>query len=308
MIKRRANFLVLLLAFWISTGGLFARPAAGMNGQPETTPLQETSAKIHPAVRAQMLAAKPTDLLPVIVRMVRQEPAITQPGHPKKDHKELLQSLKSLAEVDQKALKQLLKQKNAKGQARGSISFWIFNGLAVKAAPEVIQAIAALPEVAWIEPDITISAEEALAQEPAPNPTANLARTGAPALWNLGFRGQGVVVANMDTGVYLDHPDLVKQWRGGTNSWFDPYNQHLTPVDFSAGQSGHGTFTMGVMVGQGSSGSTIGMAPDAQWIAVKIFNDSGKATTGAIHLRFQWLLDPDGDPATDDAPDVVNNS
>ncbi|MFV2058111.1 MAG: S8 family serine peptidase, partial [Thiohalomonadales bacterium] len=49
-------------------------------------------------------------------------------------------------------------------------------------------------------------------------------------------------------------------------------------------------------------------APDAQWISVKIFNDSGLASLSAVHEGFQWLLDPDGDPTTDDAPDVVNNS
>jgi bacillopeptidase F len=50
------------------------------------------------------------------------------------------------------------------------------------------------------------------------------------------------------------------------------------------------------------------MAPGVQWIAVKMFNDAGEAPISAIHQSFQWLLDPDGDPYTDDAPDVVNNS
>ncbi len=33
-----------------------------------------------------------------------------------------------------------------------------------------------------------------------------------------------------------------------------------------------------------------------------------EATTTTIHQGFQWLLDPDGDPDTNDYPDVVNNS
>jgi hypothetical protein len=65
---------------------------------------------------------------------------------------------------------------------------------------------------------------------------------------------------------------------------------------------------MGVMVGGSAGGTAVGVAPDAQWIAVKIFNDQGSATTARIHQGFQWLLDPDGNPATADAPDVVNNS
>ena len=109
----------------------------------------------------------------------------------------------------------------------------------------------------------------------------------------------------MDSGVDASHPDLAAQWRGGTNSWFDPNGQHPTsPIDMS----GHGTRTMGVMVGRGAGGTDVGVAPNARWIAVKIFNDAGSATVAGIHAGFQWLLDPDGDPATADAPHVVNNS
>ncbi len=127
----------------------------------------------------------------------------------------------------------------------------------------------------------------------------------ATALWQLGFRGQGVVIASMDTGVDVSHPDLAAQWRGGSNSWFDPYGQNpVTPVD----HNGHGTWTMGLMVGRDLGGSSIGVAPDATWIAAKIFDDNGTATVSGIHLGFQWLLDPDGNALTDDAPDVVNNS
>jgi bacillopeptidase F len=108
----------------------------------------------------------------------------------------------------------------------------------------------------------------------------------------------------MDTGVDVLHPDIGPKYRGGDNSWFDPHGQHATPYD----AKGHGTWVMGVLVGGEAGGTAIGVAPGAQWIAVKIFNDSDTAALSAIHLGFQWLLDPDGDPGTDDAPDVVNNS
>jgi subtilisin family serine protease len=63
-----------------------------------------------------------------------------------------------------------------------------------------------------------------------------------------------------------------------------------------------------VLVAGDASGVALGVAPEARWIAAKLFNDAGKATTTAIHQSFQWLLDPDDNPATDDAPHVVNNS
>jgi hypothetical protein len=65
---------------------------------------------------------------------------------------------------------------------------------------------------------------------------------------------------------------------------------------------------MGALVGGDAGGTAIGMAPDARWIAVKIFNDRGTATSAGIHLGYQWLLDPDGNPATADSPNVVDNS
>ena len=140
---------------------------------------------------------------------------------------------------------------------------------------------------------------------PTAPPEPNVSIVDAPALWALGYDGQGVVVAGLDSGVDIANPDLAANYRGGTNSWFDPYGQHTTtPTDMS----GHGTATMGAAVGGGSGGTTVGVAPGASWVAARVFDDAGNATAGAIHLALQWVLDPDGDPATDDVPLVVNNS
>jgi hypothetical protein len=137
-------------------------------------------------------------------------------------------------------------------------------------------------------------------------PEWNVAAVQAPALWEMGFTGQEVVVATLDTGVDPLHADLAGRWRGGSNSWFDPYLGTDTPYD----KDGHGTAVMGLLVGGDAGGTAIGVAPGARWIAAKIFNDAtpSTATFSAIHQAYQWLLDPDGDPATDDAPAVVNNS
>ena len=196
----------------------------------------------------------------------------------------------------------LLRARSAQGQVETFVPLWVFNGIAVTATPEVIAELGALPEVAEVTLDQAIDAPPAVPATAAPEP--NVSVVNAPALWNLGYSGSGVVVASMDTGVDLSHPELGSRWRGGTNSWFDPNGQHATPTDVN----GHGTWTMGVMVGGDAGGTSIGIAPGAKWIAVKIFNDQGSATTSRIHAGFQWLLDPDGNPGTADAPNVVNNS
>ena len=132
----------------------------------------------------------------------------------------------------------------------------------------------------------------------------NLTAVKGPDLWALGFKGAGVVVASLDTGVDVQHPDLAGQYRGGANSWYDPHGEHMTPAD----KDGHGTHAMSLAVGRAGGGTAIGMAPDAQWVAVKLFNDAGFSRESVMHQSLQWVLDPDGDASTDDAPDVVNLS
>ena len=210
------------------------------------------------------------------------------------------------ARQSQQGVLALLDRRQSQGLASGIVPLWISNEVAVRTTPAVVRELSRRPDVREVRPEFSVQAptsEVAAAATSAVEPNVSL--INAPALWDRGFRGQGVVVANMDTGVDATHPDLAAKWRGGTNSWYDPNGQHpTTPTDVS----GHGTQTMGVMVGGNAGGSSVGVAPDAKWIAVKIFNDRGTATSTGIHQGFQWLLDPDGNPNTADAPNVVNNS
>ena len=213
--------------------------------------------------------------------------------------KDLIEALQATSDLSQGQLKQLLNTRKGQGKVKDYVSFWIFNGFSVTATGDVINELASQPDVYSISSDDLDIVPTTFG--PAEQ---NIAIVNAPALWSQGYTGSGVVVASMDSGVDVSHPDLSSKWRGGSNSWYDPYSQHSTPADLS----GHGTWTTGIMVGGDAGGTTVGVAPDAKWIAVKIFNDSGTSTATAIHQGFQWLLNPDGNPATDDAPNVVNNS
>ncbi|MFG1709717.1 S8 family serine peptidase [Nonomuraea sp. M3C6] len=209
----------------------------------------------------------------------------------------VVEELHRVADRTQAPLLRVLEAERRRGAVTGLRRLWNVNAIALTTTRQLADLIAHRPEVASVAPDETAFA-------PAAEIENNLTQSGAPRLWSLGLRGTGVVVANVDTGVDVTHPDLAARWRGGSDSWYDPYGEHPTPADVS----GHGTWTMGVMVGGDTGGTAIGVAPDATWIAAKAFDDGGTATTSGLHASFQWLLDPDGDPATDDAPDVVNNS
>jgi subtilisin family serine protease len=260
----------------------------------------------HGAAAAPAAASTttPADMVDVIVSLRRQAPL---PRSPTPDRAERLaaveRALRGRADADQRGLVALLRRRRAQGLVGRIRPFWIVNSVEVIATPEVISEIAERSEVAKITPNATVVTAGAPAL--AAGTESNVARVNAPALWAMGYTGQGTVVANMDTGVDGSHPDLLSRWRGGTNSWFDPNGEHpTTPTDVS----GHGTWTMGAMVGGDAGGTSIGVAPGARWIAVKIFNDRGIATVASIHAGFQWLLNPDGNAATADAPNVVNNS
>ncbi len=235
----------------------------------------------------------------VVVRMKAQADLRRFHAVPRESRRTgVVKALRALAGTGQVGIRAQLRQRQAAGQVTRVLPLWVVNGLSVTATPEVIQALAARPDVAEIVPDEIPVVPAALPAE------ANVAAIGVPELWSLGYQGQGVVIATLDSGVDLGHPDLASRYRGGTNSWFDPYGQHSTPYD----RTGHGTWTAGVLVGGDAGGTSIGVAPGATLIAARIWNDAGSATATAIHQAFQWVLDPDGDPATDDAPDVVNNS
>ncbi|MEN3306944.1 MAG: bacillopeptidase [Micromonosporaceae bacterium] len=272
---------------------------------------------LDPSLREALARTGPTAMVGVVAVLRSQlDPSTVRvPG--RAGHLAALErGLRARAGASQRPLLADLAAARARHLVTRVEPLWIIDAVAITATPAVVRRIAARPDVREVRPDLTLRAP------PAPGPGVpaarvraatvadapaepNLAQINAPAMWALGFRGQGTVVASLDTGVDVTHPDLAGRWRGGTNSWFDPNGQHpATPTDVN----GHGTATMGVMVGGDAGGTAIGVAPDARWIAVKIFNDRGVATATTVHRGLQWLLDPDGDPATADAPDVVNNS
>ncbi|WP_405072085.1 S8 family serine peptidase [Kribbella sp. NBC_01510] len=255
------------------------------------------------ALSGQSLAAPAADpFVDVIVVMKSQvAPTVVTPDR-RERIRQLEKALRDHADATQRGARDLLAVRRKQGRVTSVVPLWITNAIGARLRSSVAVELAGRPDVREVRPSTTIqapSAAVATAVEP------NVAQVNAPALWDLGYRGQGMVVASMDTGVDISHPELAARWRGGGNSWYDPNGQHpATPIDLA----GHGTQTMGVMAGGDGGGSSIGVAPDARWIAVKIFNDRGQATSTAIHLGYQWLLDPDGNPATADAPNVVNNS
>lgn len=213
---------------------------------------------------------------------------------------EMNKILKEKAASSQRVTKDMLQKNNVYDIQ----SFWHINGIAAKVPAGLVSRVAALPGVRRVVLDAKIKQPNFVYSTDSADVAWNIDATQTPDIWQEGTDGAGIVVAVMDTGVDKDHQDLSDSWRGGTNSWFDPHGEHALPYD----HSGHGTHVASIIAGDNKSDIAIGMAPGAQWIGVKLFDDNGEASYSDIHAGFQWLLDPDNNPVTDDSPDIVNNS
>jgi subtilisin family serine protease len=137
-----------------------------------------------------------------------------------------------------------------------------------------------------------------------------------------GARGAGVVVAGQDTGYRWTHGAIRNKYLGWNGSsadhnytWHDAIHSgggvcganSVQPCD----DDGHGTHTMGTMVGDDGGTNQIGVAPDAKWIACRNM-DQGNGTPTTYLECFDFFLAPtdlggqNPDPAR--APHVINNS
>jgi subtilisin family serine protease len=227
-------------------------------------------------------------------------------------------SLQSTAASSQASLQAWLNSRNVPFKA-----FWVVNALKLTGPQSLIDEIAARPDVARIVPD-------AVYQIPPPQrgsvspPHVDEAEWGllnirAPEVWNtFGAQGDGIVVANVDTGVQFDHPALVNQYRGNQGgsfdhnyNWFDPSGICGDPSNGPCDNAQHGTHTMGTMVGDDQAGNQIGVAPHARWIAAKGCEDFF-CSTEALVASGQWLLAPTDlngqNPRPELRPNIINNS
>ena len=296
--------LLIILVVILLFGAAAPSTALAESNQPAWKVVSGPINKIDPALKKKLELLQADEPITVIVQLKQRANLPEGRGMERGERiNKVIDSLQQTANETQGPVRFFLRSRKRQGTVKDFTPLWILNGFSVTANASAINELSKLPDVLSITPDaidiVPVSSDPTLS-----NPEQNISLVSAPLHWNLGYTGQGVVMATMDSGVDLNHPELSSRWRGRANSWYDPFGQHAMPFD----ASGHGTWTMGVMVGSDMGGTSIGVAPNAQWIAVKIFNDQGSSTATAIHLGYQWLLNPDNDPATDDAPQVVNNS
>ena len=213
----------------------------------------------------------------------------------------------------------------------GYRSFYIVNMIALQGDRALLTRLARRSEVAHIvaNPKLRQTLPEpelgALRPQGREGIEWNVERVNADDVWDLGYEGEGVIVAGQDTGYDWDHPALIERYRGfnGITATHD-YNWHDAIHDAGSDcgadspvpcdDNGHGTHTMGTIVGDDGAGNRIGVAPAAQWIGCRNM-DEGVGSPATYIECFEFFLAPypvGGDPFTEGrpslAPDVINNS
>jgi subtilisin family serine protease len=201
-------------------------------------------------------------------------------------------------------------------------AYWIKNTILVKSSNlTTLNGLLGFSEIKAISPRQTYILYEpdrsaAVIDNGLNSIEPNLTHINADDVWAMGIDGSGLVVANIDTGVRFSHQALVEQYRGNNGdgtfdhnyNWFNP--DDLTD-DAPRDGNGHGTHTMGTMVGDDGGSNQVGIAPGAQWMACAGCPD-GSCTDTALLGCGQFIAAPTdlaGDNADPDMrPNAVNNS
>ena len=98
----------------------------------------------------------------------------------------------------------------------------------------------------------------------------------------LGFRGEGVKVALLDSGLDPDHPDLRGNYRGG----YDFVNDDPEPRD----DNGHGTEVAGVVAAEEDGFGLVGVAPRVELYAVKVLGSNARGAISDVIKGIEWAI------------------
>lgn len=106
----------------------------------------------------------------------------------------------------------------------------------------------------------------------------------ADSAHSLGYTGKKCRVAILDTGIDTDHPDIIDAIVG---------QHHFLPSGSGSGaedDQGHGTNVAGVIASDGNV-APVGMAPDAEIVAVKVLDSTGSGTFANVMAGIDWVTD-----------------
>ncbi len=206
----------------------------------------------------------------------------------------VVNELKQFAEASQYDLRRSLDEMERNDMTTAPKIIWMANALYFSATKQSINDLAMRRDIEIIGLDerrYVLFDEEPRPVRMTRAIATNVTQVNANQVWNLGYTGQGVVVAVIDTGVNYNHLDLADHlWDGGDaypNHGYDFINNDYDPMD----DAGHGTHCAGTVCGDGTAGTQTGMAPDATLMCVKVLDSQGYSTAAITCYGMQWAVE-----------------
>ena len=206
----------------------------------------------------------------------------------------VVNELKTFAEASQYDLRQSLSEMEQRSMVSSPTVLWMANALYFDATKAAIQSLVLRDDIALIgfakEQKCVPERNETSSAFPLDEITPNVIQVRADQVWEMGYKGEGVVVAIIDSGVNYRHVDLADHlWDGGDEfprHGYDVYNHDNDPVD----DFGHGSHCAGILCGDGTGGKHTGMAPEATLMCVKCMSASGYCNAANIAEGIQWAI------------------
>ncbi|MDH4036011.1 MAG: S8 family serine peptidase [Candidatus Krumholzibacteria bacterium] len=273
--------------------------------------------RVAPGLQKQLDEAAPDEMVTAIVKLR----SIGPPPQANLGRSAVFGSLRQNARVSQAQLKSFLNRPDIRADVGVTREFWLDNLVLVQARKSVIEQIARRTDVEQVFDNYTVTVPPRPADDPLPDPHQsqpwdNIAYIGVKQVWtSFGLRGAGVRVGGLDTGVDINHPDIAGKMI--TNNPADPTypggwaefdgNGNVIPGSVPHDSDQHGTHTTGTMVGGNASGWDVGVAPEASLMHGLVI-PGGSGSFAQVVGGMEWIIDPDGNPATDDGAQVVNMS
>jgi subtilisin len=176
------------------------------------------------------------------------------------------------------------------------------NGFQFTGSVKAAEALRRNPNVISVAPDRPI----ALAAETLPTGIERIAAydedTPLTGAYHNGYRGNGARIAVLDTGIDLDHPDLVASIDLGDSK------NCVTPGAPPEDGYGHGTHVAGTAAAPRNGIGVVGVASEAELVAVKVFDDSGNSSESLVLCGFDHVMALNADADSTNDIDVMNMS
>ena len=163
--------------------------------------------------------------------------------------------------------------------------FTIIPAISGKLPAKAIEALKNNPQVEVVELDYTVQALEYSPENELGN-SWGANHINADDALEAGYSGEGVKVAVLDSGVNFNHFDLRDNFDLSANELgYDFVSDDFFPEDVY----GHGTHVAGILAAASNGFGVVGVAPNAQIVALRVLDDNGEGTASRIIEALQWV-------------------